>query len=107
MPRWSSQGERTVEIASGTAVWYHSGKPPVPIRWVLVRDPQGKFEPQAFLCTNWKAEPKAMLTWFAPRWPVKVTFEEVRAHLGVETQRQWSDHAIARTTPVLMGLSPS
>ena len=85
-------------------MWCHSGKPPVPIRWVLVRDPQGKFEPQAFLCTNWKAEPKAILTWFAPRWPVKVTFEEVRAHLGVETQRQWSDRAIARTTPVLMGL---
>ena len=35
---------------------------------------------------------------------VEVTFAEVRAHLGVETQRQWSDKAILRTTPVLLGL---
>jgi len=38
------------------------------------------------------------------RWQVEVTFEEVRRHLGVETQRQWSDKAIARTTPLLLGL---
>lgn len=104
LPRWYSQGERTVEIVSGVAVWYHSGKPPVPIRWVLVRDPQGRFDPQAFLCTNPWAVPPAILTWFVQRWQVEVTFEEARAHLGVETQRQWSDRAIARTTPVLMGL---
>ena len=35
---------------------------------------------------------------------MEVTFHEVRAHLGVETQRQWSAQAIARTTPTLMGL---
>jgi hypothetical protein len=104
LERWYSQGERTVEITSGTAVWYHSGKPPVPIRWVLVRDPGGGFEPQAFLCTDLQAIPQAILRWFVQRWQVEVTFEEVRAHLGVETQRQWSDQAIARTTPVLMGL---
>lgn len=104
LPRWYSQGERTVEIVTGTAVWYHSGKPPVPIRWVLVRDPRGRFEPQAFLCTNLQAMAPAILTWFVQRWQVEVTFEEVRAHLGVETQRQWADKAIARTTPVLMGL---
>ena len=33
-----------------------------------------------------------------------MTFTEVRRHLGVETQRQWSDKAIARTTPALLGL---
>ena len=38
------------------------------------------------------------------RWQVEVTFEEARAHLGIETQRQWSDLAIARTTPALLGL---
>ncbi len=38
-------------------------------------------------------------------WPLsKVTFREVRDHLGVKTQRQWSDKAIARTTPCLLGL---
>jgi hypothetical protein len=45
LQRWYSQGERTVEITTATAVWYHSGKPPVSIRWVLVNDPDGGFEP--------------------------------------------------------------
>lgn len=104
LSRWYSQTERTVEICSGTAVWYHTGKPGVPIRWVLVRDPRGKFEPQALLCTHLEAVPEVIVAWFAQRWQVEVTFEEARAHLGVETQRQWSDKAIARTTPVLLGL---
>ncbi len=85
-------------------MWYHSGKPPVAIRWVLVRDPECQFKPQAFLCTDPQAEPKAILGWFVQRWQVEVTFEEVRAHLGVETQRQWSERAIARTTPTLFAL---
>jgi hypothetical protein len=101
---WYGQGPRRVEIATGTAVWYHTGLPVVPIRWVLVRDPQGKFDVQAFLCTNVEAEAPQILQWFVQRWQVEVTFEEARAHLGIETQRQWSDKAIARTTPALFGL---
>jgi hypothetical protein len=101
---WYSQGPRRVEIATGTAVWYHTGLPVVPIRWGLVRDPQGQFDVQAFLCTNLEAEASQILQWFVQRWQVEVTFEEARAHLGVETQRQWSDKAIARTAPVLFGL---
>jgi hypothetical protein len=95
---------RLVEIASGTAIWYRAGVPPVPIRWLLVRDPKGELEPQAFLATDLQAQPGDILAWFVSRWQVEVTFEEVRAHLGVETQRQWSDKAILRTTPVLLGL---
>jgi hypothetical protein len=38
------------------------------------------------------------------RWSLEVTFEEGRAHLGIETQRQWSDRAIERSTPLLFGL---
>jgi hypothetical protein len=101
---WYGQPERTVEYCSQTAIWYHSGHPAVPIRWVLVRDPQQQFEPQAFLCTDLDATPSQILTWFGCRWSLEVTFEEVRAHLGVETQRQWSDLAILRTTPVLFGV---
>ncbi len=101
---WYGQGERSVELASGTAVWYHSGLPPVPIRWVLIRDPQGQFAPQALLCTDLTVEPAQVLAWFVLRWQLEVTFEEVRRHLGVETQRQWSDRAILRTTPALLGL---
>lgn len=101
---WYGRTNRTVEIASGTAIWYHNGMPPVPIRWLLVRDPKGELEPQAFLATDLNARPCDILVWFVSRWQVEVTFEEVRAHLGVETQRQWSDSAILRTTPALLGL---
>jgi hypothetical protein len=93
-----------VEVATGTAVWYHSGLPPVPLRWVLIRDPLGTFDTQALLCTDPAATPAQILGWFVQRWQLEITFEEVRRHLGVETQRQWSDLAIRRTTPALLGL---
>jgi hypothetical protein len=101
---WYGEGQREVDIVSGTGVWYHTGKPPLPIRWVLLRDPQGKFKPQALLCTDQQAKPVQILQWFVMRWQLEVTLHEVRTHLGVETQRQWSDLAIARTTPALLGL---
>ena len=101
---WYDGTDRMLEIASDTAVWYHSGKAPVPIRWVLIRDPLGEFEPQALLCTDLSVEPKQIIQWFVLRWQLEVTFEEARAHLGIQTQRQWSDKAIARTTPALFGL---
>jgi hypothetical protein len=98
------KGERAVEVASATAVWYHTGLPPVPLRWVLIRDPQEKFEPQALPCTDLAAEPGRILSRFVLRWKMEVTFQEARQHLGVETQRQWSELAIRRTTPALLGL---
>lgn len=101
---WYGHRQQTVQLTSGTAVWYHSGKPVVPLRWVLVRDPKGLFDSQAFLCTDVDAAPTQILLWFRQRWQVEVTFAELRAHLGVETQRQWSDLAVLRTTPALFGL---
>ncbi|HET6468090.1 MAG TPA: transposase [Geminicoccaceae bacterium] len=101
---WYGRSERRLDVLSGTAVWYHTGLPAVPIRYVLVRDVAGAFEPQAFLCTDLAADPLDILRWFVRRWSIEVTFAEVRRHLGMETQRQWSDPAIARTTPLLLGL---
>jgi hypothetical protein len=101
---WYDGTTRTVEFISQTAVWYHPGKPPVPLRWVLIRDPLEQFNTQALLCTDLAVAPVQIMEWFVLRWQLEVTFQEVRAHLGVETQRQWSDRAIARTTPVLFGL---
>lgn len=100
---WYGNQTQVLDIASDTAVWYHSGAA-VPIRWVLVRDPAGDLEPQAFFCTDITADPIDILGWFVRRWQVEVTFQDSRAHLGVETQRQWSDRAILRTTPVLLGM---
>lgn len=96
--------EKEIEIASGKCVWFHVGKQAVPIRWVIIKEPAGKFETQALLCTNQEAEPKQIVQWFIKRWQVEVTFEESRRHLGIETNRQWSDKAIQRTTPCLFGL---
>lgn len=100
---WYGGGERPLEIVSGTAIWHHPGKH-VAIRDVLVRDVAGVFKPQAFLCTDLEANPLDIRRWFVRRWSMEVTFAEVRRHLGVETQRRWSDTAIARTTPALLGL---
>jgi hypothetical protein len=104
LTEWYGGQTRKLEYVSGTAVWYHSGMPPSPIRWVLVRDPSGERDPQGFLCTDLDLEPAAILGCFVSRWRMETTFQEAREHLGVETQRQWSDLAILRTTPALLGL---
>lgn len=102
--RWYDGQQRVMELASDTAVWFHYGQPSVPIRWVLIRDPQGVYETICLLCTDQTVAPELIAEWFVMRWQVEVTFEEARRHLGVETQRQWSNKAIARTTPLLLGL---
>ena len=96
----------------GRSVWYHGGPPRLPISWVVIRYLEERRGPYALLCTDTEAEPPRILQWYLLRWQVKVTpyqvrgrlFEELRAHLGMETQRQWSERAIARTTPALFGL---
>jgi hypothetical protein len=101
---WYSQGERTLEVCTGTALWYRSGCDPLPIRWVLTRDPTGKHPPKAIFCTDPTQTAEQMVRDFMKRWSLEVTFEESYAHLGIETQRQWSDRAIERCTPLLFGL---
>ncbi len=101
---WYGGEERRLELATGVALWYHRGSDPLPIRWVLLRDPRGKFKPQAFFCTDPQVSPEQILGWFIARWGIEVTFEELRAYLGFETQREWSDQAVARTTPCLFGV---
>jgi hypothetical protein len=104
LAQWYGREERQVEVVSDTAVWYHTGQPPVPIRWALIRDPLGKFATQALLCTDLNAPAEQILAWFVQRWQLEVTFQAMRSHLGMETQRQWTPLAIARTTPALFGL---
>jgi len=101
---WYGGHLRTLQIATGTALWYTSGFAPWPIRWVLVRDPLGTLAPAAFFATDQATAPLDILTWVIRRWGIEVTFEEVRAHLGFESQRQWSDQAILRTSPALLGM---
>lgn len=91
-------------VFSRVASWYTPRWSPVAIRFVIVCDPEGKLWMQAFFCTDLEAAPEQILAWVVRRWAIEVTFEESHAHLGVETQRQWSDQAIARTTPVRLAL---
>ena len=106
IPGWRTKdgkAEREVDVTTGTALWSANGKT-LPVRWVLTRDPTGRAETRVFVCSDPGQSALQILTWYAMRWAVEVTFEETRRHLGVETQRQWSDRAIHRTTPLLLGL---
>jgi hypothetical protein len=73
MPRWYGERDRCLEIASDTALWYHPGLPPVPIRWVLIRDPHDTFSAQALLCTDLEADPEQIITWFTQRWQLEMS----------------------------------
>jgi hypothetical protein len=101
---WYGGEWRRLELATGTAVWYHSGKSPVALRWVLVRDPKKRLDPQALLSTDLTLSARQIVLYFIRRWSMETTFQEARLYLGVDGQRQWNDLAAARTTPVRLGL---
>src|ERR1700712_1187807 len=106
VPGWRTKDglmDRDVDVATGTALG-NSHAMTVPVRWVLTRDPTGRAETRTFVCSEPQKSAPEILTWYAMRWAGEVTFEEARRHLGIETQRQWSDLAIHRTTPLLLGL---
>ena len=105
--QWDGAGPRHLEVATDTTVWYHTGTPPVALRWLLIRDPHKCCKPQAVLSTNLAHTPAPMLTWFVQRWTLEVPFAEARAPLGIATQRPWHERAMARTTPALLRLYSS
>jgi hypothetical protein len=101
---WYGGQTQPLDLVSGTALWYHPGQAPLPLRWVRLRDPAGQEAPTALFSTDPAASPEQIVGWFVGRWNIEVTFEEARRHLGLETQRQWTTRAIGRTTPCLLGL---
>jgi len=98
---WYGGERKQIEFITGSCLWYGYGIRPVPIKWVLVRDPKGGFEPVCLFSTNVNSLPIEIIEAFVARWQIEVTFEEARRHLGIESQRQWSDLAIDRITPSL------
>ena len=104
--RWYKGKKRRVAYATMTCMWGAQGSDPLPIRLVLLKDLFGEYEPIALMGVDASFELTAIeiIEWFVARWNQEVTHREVREHLGVETQRQWSDKAIARTTPALFAL---
>jgi hypothetical protein len=101
---WYAGQKLKMDLVTGTALWHRDGEDPLPIRWVPLRDPSGKRSPFALFCTDPTVPMLQLIAWYVSRWNIEVTFEEVRAHLGLETQRQWSTLAIVRTNPCLLGL---
>lgn len=101
---WYGGQKKKLWLFSRTALWHTPGEEPVAIRYVIARDPEGKLRDEVFASTKLDATPAQIIEWVVMRWSVETTFEEAREHLGLETQRQWSDLAIARTTPCLLGL---
>jgi hypothetical protein len=95
---------KEIEIVTDVCLWYRLGLAPVPIRWVLPRCTEDSFKPQAFFCSDPQVPAAQIISWFIARWNIEVTFEELRAHLGFETQRQWSDKAVERTATCLFGI---
>ena len=100
---WYGNEKKTVRILTGINLWYSPGEKPLLVRWVLVIRPDS-IQAEAFFSTDVNTQPAEIINHFVLRWNIEVTFEESRAHLGIETQRQWSEKAIARTTPCLMAL---
>jgi len=100
---WYQGGKKEISYISGVALMHKTRQLPIAVKWVLVRI-EGKKNPQAFFSNNVEMEALDILKRYMFRWNVEVTFEEARAHMGIETQRQWSDLGIARSTPCLFGL---
>lgn len=110
---WYAGNEKEVFYATGVSLWYTPGQLPVPIRWFLVkyeetdvRTGSKKWKSSCFFCSETE-EPVSVfevIGGYTSRWNIEVTFEELRAHLGFETQRQWSSRSLERTTPCLFGL---
>lgn len=111
---WYGGHKKPVGYRTGGCLWYTPGRDPVPIRFVLVRYAEtnkrtGKVTVKAavFFCsdvTHTALTPERLIGFYVGRWNIEVTFEEIRAHLGLETQRHWSVRAIERTTPCLLGV---
>lgn len=93
-----------VWIITQIALWHTYGKPPLKGRAVWLYDPTGTWENCVLFASDPSASAQQVIEWFGKRWNVEVTFEEVRSHLGFETQRQWNPLAILRSSPAILGL---
>ena len=101
---WYGGKDRRVQLTSDMGQWYKTGAGVVPIRWVFVRDVQGTHRDEYFYTTDTTLSGEQIASWFTARWPIETTFQEVRAHLGFETPRQYVAKSVLRTAPCLLGL---
>jgi hypothetical protein len=100
---WYGDAMKRLEVTTGVSLWHKTGSEPVAIRWLLVRCPHGSFPPATYFASV-DLPPQELLSSYVLRWNLEVTFEELRAQLGFETQRGWADKTIQRSTPCLFGI---
>lgn len=101
---WYGGGTRRVEIVSSTGHWYKAGQGLVPVRWVFVHDLTGTHRDEYFFSTDPHMTPKQIIESFTARWSIEVTFQEMRAYLGLETTRGRTQNTVLRMAPCLFGL---
>jgi hypothetical protein len=101
---WYGGGRRRVESVTGTGCWYKAGRGLVPLRWVFVQDQSGTHRDEYFFTTDPALAPHAIISHYTARWNIETTFQELRAHLGLETTRGWCEKTVRRAAPCLLGL---
>jgi len=105
---WYGQSQKVMEIFSAAGGWYrgrgNGTAALVPLRWVYTRDPQKPNRQDWFFCTDPAQTPRQIVESFAGRWSIEVTFEELRAHLGLASTRQRCRPAVLRGVPWMLGL---
>lgn len=101
---WYGGKTRRVELIGGTGHWYKGGSGLVPVRWVFVHDVTGTHRDEYFYSTDPSLTDAQIVSLYTGRWSIEVTFQEVRAHLGFTTPRNWSAKSVLRTAPCLLGL---
>ena len=101
---WYGSTRRNVVLLSGDGLWYKCGTKATPVRWVVVRDPDGRRRDECFFTTDMMLSPKEIVETYINRWSIEVTFEETKGHLGIETLRNRSETAILRSVPMLLSL---
>lgn len=99
---WYSNRTKTLDVLTGTCLWYHNSVGGVPIRWVITKDPTGQNKPIALLVTDFRICAEKAIELFVGRWPIETTFQEINQHLGLETIHTWSDISINRTAPSII-----
>lgn len=101
---WYRDKQRSFMLLSGTGLWYRCSQGATWVRWVVVRDPNGKRADEIFFTTDRTLSPAGIVECYVRRWSIEVTFEEVRRHLGIETLRNRSQNAVRRSVPMLFAL---
>jgi hypothetical protein len=101
---WYGGGRRRVEVVRDVGHWYKAGKALVPLCWVFVHDLTGTHRDEYFFSTDVTLSPAAVIGYYTGRWNIETTFQEARAHLGLETTRGWCEQTVRRAAPCLFGL---